>query len=108
MIAILRTMRSVSVRVIPATYKSKQIPDLMSAWCSGYHICLTHRRSPVQSWALICLRLSQSRLVPHCPSAALPLLPDHIAAELAAETHRLRGAAVRADLRHVIDRRLAP
>ena len=24
-----------------------------SAWCSGYHICLTHRRSPVQSWALI-------------------------------------------------------
>ena len=25
------------------------------AWCSGYHICLTRRRSPVQSWALILL-----------------------------------------------------
>ena len=24
-----------------------------SAWCSGYHICLTRRRSPVQSRALI-------------------------------------------------------
>ena len=28
-------------------------------WCSGYHICLTHRRSPVQSWAMI-----QSSFVP--------------------------------------------
>ena len=21
------------------------------SWCSGYHICLTRRRSPVRSWA---------------------------------------------------------
>ena len=28
-----------------------------SSWCSGYHICLTHRRSPVQSWAMIFIYL---------------------------------------------------
>ena len=22
------------------------------SWCSGYHICLTHRRSPVRAWAV--------------------------------------------------------
>ena len=32
-----------------------------SAWCSGYHICLTRRRSPVQSRALIGTFLSMRR-----------------------------------------------
>ena len=25
-------------------------PNLKVLWCSGYHVCLTRRRSPVQAW----------------------------------------------------------
>ena len=29
-------------------------------WCSGHHVCLTHRRSPVRAWAETCAFLSTS------------------------------------------------
>ena len=35
-------------------------------WCSGYHICLTRRRSPVRSWA-------ESLFCPRRPAAELPV-----------------------------------
>ena len=45
--------------------------DSGSAWCSGYHICLTRRRSPVQSRALISVPpMHRSK---HTGNSVLPL-----------------------------------
>ena len=47
------------------------LDSFVSAWCSGYHICLTRRRSPVQSRALISVPpMHRSK---HTGNSVLPL-----------------------------------
>ena len=49
-------------------------------WCSGYHVCLTRRRSPVRNWAepcVVAVRVegeAASFAAPTAPSSR-PLLP---------------------------------
>ena len=46
-----------------------------SSWCSGYHICLTHRRSPVQSRAMIiAFRLFEHAR--HASRMRFPMVPS--------------------------------